>query len=361
MFWLLFNIIKVSKLLISKNLFNYNLKGLLVCTEVHKSLANFYCFPFVRPHFPNSRFLHHNSSVFVEQPNFIAGFTDGEGCFTLGLSPNKVQPSFQIGLEKCDKAILEQIQKVLGVGYISISGTKALKYQVGAIKDLEVIIRHFDNYPLLTHKWSDFQLFKQAVVLVLNKEHLTEQGFRKLVAIKASLNTGLSDKLKESWPDIIPAPRPLLSLQTIKDPYWIAGFVNAEGCFSIDIVKSSGFKLGFQIRLRFRITQHIRDEFLMQSFTDFFNCGIIEKYSKGNAINYSVLKFSDITEKIIPFFKQYPIVGKKFEYFSGFCEAADLMCKKQHLTASGFERIKQIKEEILLMSKVKDDSLDPWN
>jgi len=337
---------KVSKLFFLKNLFNYNPKRLLVCTEVHKSLANLYYFPSVGSHLPNSRLLHHNSSVFIEQPNFIAGFTDGEGCFTLGLSPKKVQPSFQINLEKCDKAILEQIQKALGVGYISRMGTKALKYQVGAIKDLEVIIRYFENNPLLTHKWSDFQLFKQAVVLILNKEHLTEQGFKKLVAIKASLNTGLSDKLKESWPDIIPAPRPLLPLKTINDPYWIAGFVNAEGCFSIDIVKSSGNKLGFQIRLRFRITQHIRDELLMQSFADNLNCGFIEKYPKGNAVNYCVLKFSDITDKIIPFFKQYPIVGKKSKYFSGFCEAADLMCKKQHLTASGFERIKQIKEEI---------------
>lgn len=300
--------------------------------------------------------------MFLEHPSFLVGFMDGVGCFTLGLSPKKVQPSFQVNLEKSDKAILEQIQKVLGVGYISRMGTKALKYQVGAIKDLSLIIQYFDNNSLLSHKWGDFQLFKQVVELILNKEHLTEQGFKKLVAIKASLNRGLSDKLKESWPDIRPIPRSLLPFVInkgfgpggliIKDPYWIAGFVSASGSFSIDILKSTGNKLGFQIRLRFTITQHLGEELLLQSFAEYLNCGTLEIYPKRNVVNYCILKFSDITEKIIPFFKEYPIVGtQKLKSFWGFCDVADLMCKKKHLTQPGLERIKQIKEKILNSSQ----------
>lgn len=33
--------------------------------------------------------------------------------------------------------------------------------------------------------------------LVSNKNHLSEEGFQKIVAIKASMNTGLSIALKE--------------------------------------------------------------------------------------------------------------------------------------------------------------------
>ena len=122
------------------------------------------------------------------------------------------------------------------------------------------------------------------------------------MAIKASLNKGLSKNLKESFPGVIPAQRPLMEPQVIKDPYWLAGFVNGEGCFSIDIVKYSAYKSGYQVRLIFRITQHIRDEKLMQSLVEFFGCGIVEPYSKGNAVNYCVLKISDILLKIMPFF-----------------------------------------------------------
>ena len=42
---------------------------------------------------------------------------------------------------------------------------------------------HFDKYPLMTEKWSDFQLFKQVFILFLSSEHLTENGLRKIVAI----------------------------------------------------------------------------------------------------------------------------------------------------------------------------------
>jgi hypothetical protein len=42
-------------------------------------------------------------------------------------------------------------------------------------------------------------LFKQAVELIERGEHLTTEGLNKLVSIKASMNRGLSDKLKESF------------------------------------------------------------------------------------------------------------------------------------------------------------------
>jgi hypothetical protein len=55
--------------------------------------------------------------------------------------------------------------------------------------------------------------------LIVFKEHLTIEGLRKLVAIKASMNNGLSDQLKAAFPDITPVARPLVVDQEIKDPH----------------------------------------------------------------------------------------------------------------------------------------------
>ena len=63
-----------------------------------------------------------------------------------------------------------------------------------------------------------------------------------------------------------------------------------KGCFSIDIVKSQGHKLGYQVRLRFRVTQHIRDQVLMQSLVKYLDCGVIELDSRGNAVTFTVSK-----------------------------------------------------------------------
>ena len=54
-------------------------------------------------------------------------------------------------------------------------------------KELQVIIEHFDKYPLLTGKWRDYVYFKQAYDIVEKQEHLTEQGLHKIISIKAAL------------------------------------------------------------------------------------------------------------------------------------------------------------------------------
>jgi hypothetical protein len=89
---------------------------------------------------------------------------------------------------------------------------------VESIKELKILINHFDSYGLITQKWSDYQLFKQGIELLTNKEHLTSEGLDKLIAIKATLNLGLSNALKTSFPKVVPVNRPIIPNQNIPDP-----------------------------------------------------------------------------------------------------------------------------------------------
>jgi len=82
-----------------------------------------------------------------------------------------------------------------------------------------VLISHFEKYPLITKKKADLLLFKQILDIMNNKKHLTIEGIQKIVAIKASLNLGLSDELKKAFPNIIPVTIPLVENQVIQDPY----------------------------------------------------------------------------------------------------------------------------------------------
>ena len=50
------------------------------------------------------------------------------------------------------------------------------------------------------------------------KGHLTPEGFRKIVALRASMNLGLSDKLKTAFPDVVPVERPIVMLPKTIDP-----------------------------------------------------------------------------------------------------------------------------------------------
>lgn len=185
-----------------------------------------------------------------------------------------------------------------------------MQYKASSLEDLRVIIAHFDRYKLLTQKRADFELFKRIVDLMDRKEHLTIEGLEKIVAIKASMNKGLSDTLTAAFPNIKPVPRPLVLPTEIKDSNWLTGFVSGEGCFSVVISKSSLNKIGAHSKLRFSIAQHSRDASLLKSLEKYLGCGSVNKHSEYATV-FIVRKFADITKKIIPVFDKYKIVGVK--------------------------------------------------
>ncbi len=121
---------------------------------------------------------------------------------------------------RVDKNLKYNLQSYFGVGNIKEDNNKnAIIFYVNSIRDLfSVIIPHFDRYPLITQKKADFQLFKLALQLINEGAHLKLEGLIKILSIKASMNKGLSDKLKIEFTDIIPIQRPLIEDQTINDP-----------------------------------------------------------------------------------------------------------------------------------------------
>ena len=229
-----------------------------------------------------------------------------------------------------------------GAGGIDQHGEFSVKYRVSSIKDISLILNHFDKYPLITQKRADYLLFKKAFEIIQRKEHRTLEGLHKILSIKAVMNLGLSDSLKEAFPNIIPMKRPKIENQIISDSNWLVGFVEGEGCFYIDISETSG-KVGARVQLKFKITQHSRDALLMESLVKYLDCGKIYKKSSVDVIDYEVKKLSDLTEKVIPLFKKYPLQGSKKLNFDNFCTVAYLVESGAHLTKSGLEEIRKIK------------------
>ena len=73
--------------------------------------------------------------------------------------------------------------------------------------------------------------------------------------------------------------------------------------FFVNISKSNSQKLGEVVQFIFKLIQNYRDIALMQSLIKIFGCGGIYNQSiSGNVQDFIVTKFSDITDKIIPFF-----------------------------------------------------------
>lgn len=134
----------------------------------------------------------------------------------LGVS---VRAVFQISLHRKDEMLLSQIRDFFGVGTVTIRSDGAVVYQVSSLKDLQVILKHLDDYPLITDKFADIELFKQVTELMLKQEHLTLEGLGKIVNIKASMNFGtLPEIVLTLFPTIKPVERPVRTTLNIYHP-----------------------------------------------------------------------------------------------------------------------------------------------
>lgn len=290
-------------------------------------------------------------------PWLITGFIDAEGSFIISIvkDPNirtgwNILVKFKISLHKKDLSILAGLKSYFGdIGKIDGTGRdrESLSYFISSRKLITaVVLPHLDRYPLKTQKQADYELFKQIILKMNNKEHLTNQGLQEIVNLRASLNLGLSEELKVAFPCTVPVPRPRVSLIDFKEHTaelpWISGFVSGEGCFSVVVSKSSTSKLGFNVRLRFILSQHSRDVQLMENLVNYFACGKCEK-SKDGMIYYRITDFADNYDKVKPFFSKYELVGVKAQDFKDWCKVADIIKVKAHLTKEGLDQIIMLK------------------
>ena len=285
----------------------------------------------------------------------MTGFVDAEGCFSVIIEISedfkwKVRVSFEINLHEKDKEILYKIQSFFGVGAVyHRSDKKKSVYRVTNVNYMkDVIIPHFTIYPLISKKALDFFFWSKVVEIILNKEHLTKEGFLKILPYYASINRGVSKKVKKYYPDIIPVEKTDVSLPENLNPQWVSGFVAGDGGFSIYIRPAKDYVLSEIVSCRFHIAQHVKDLELMKLFIKFFNCGSVSVRSNTATprCDFYVQDSALILEKILPHFDTYPLLNLKQEDYLCFKECLNIIKLKQHLTQEGLNKIKSLNLEM---------------
>lgn len=291
-------------------------------------------------------------------PYWVTGFVDAEGCFSVIIEiPEssracawKVRISFEINLHEKDKDILYQIQSFFGVGAVyQRPDRKKSVYRVTNVTYIKnVIIPHFTNYPLISKKGIDFLLWSKVVEIILNKDHISKEGFLKILSYYASINKGVSNKVWNYYPNILPANIPVIGLPENLNPQWVSGFTAGDGGFSIYVRPAKDYLLGEKVYCRFHIAQHSKDQDLMELFIPFFGCGKVDIRSNTYTprCDFIVQDTFFLLEKIIRHFDLYPLLNLKQKDFFCFREAILLIREKKHLTREGLDKIKSLNLEM---------------
>lgn len=133
------------------------------------------------------------------------------------------------------------------------------------------------------------------------------------------------------------------------DPWFITGFVDAEGCFSIRVRKSKSKKtlVPWNVEYIFSIHLHSRDLPLLKEIQAYF--GGIGRITEGkNNCGYYVSSIEELTTVIIPHFIKYPLITQKLADFLLFKSVVNIINTKEHLTMKGLQEIVSIKASINL-------------
>lgn len=150
-----------------------------------------------------------------------------------------------------------------------------------------------------------------------------------LMATSTSENTSSADNQQER-------------LQKI-DPWYISGFTDGEGTFHVSFARRVDLPRKWAIIPEFHISQHQDRASVLNEIQAHFGCGAIRENHRGRVNDvtrvFVVRSRRDLLDKIIPFFRKYPLRSQKRDDFQLFAEIVSDMVAGTHLTTEGFQAI----------------------
>lgn len=212
---------------------------------------------------------------------WLVGMTDGDGCFSVYYSKNKVSLIYKISLSTYNLRGLLFIKKHLGVGTIFLDKTNNMgSFTIRNLKLFEsVIFPIFDKYPLLTHKYFDYLRLKKVYTILTNPFlNKTEKHLSVLDALSQTFDPHCISPI---W-NTIPLPiTNSLDAKKVMSKAWLVGFCEAEASFYITKKDKDRYSHGFGItqKLDFIVLEAIRHILHISTLVRFRHVGLLNVLS----------------------------------------------------------------------------------
>ena len=187
----------------------------------------------------------HNKQEFFQ---WLVGFTDGDGCFSIVRQNNRWSLTFQISQNTYNLRLLHYIKTQLGVGSIFVESNRNMAhFRIRDMKILSsVIFPIFNQYPLLTSKYHHYIKFVKAYDILNdpNQKNNRDQSIQLLLSQTITDNSVIWEKINNSVNNTTDA-------NLIMSKSWLIGFTEAEGSFYLVSKSPNRIVHGFGISQKF--------------------------------------------------------------------------------------------------------------
>jgi len=137
-------------------------------------------------------------SRLVLDPQWVVGFVDGEGCFSVSIHRHpgvrsfgwQVNPVFQVSQHRDARGVLDALLPFFGCGRVRSKGegSAVMIFAVDRRRDLRThVIPFFARYPPVV-KRRDFAVFAEICRRLDAREHFTREGFEHVVRLAYAMN-----------------------------------------------------------------------------------------------------------------------------------------------------------------------------
>ena len=169
-------------------------------------------------------------------PWWVTGITDAGGKFSIILESKKCFCVFKITQKELSRDVLYDIKNYFKCGEIVLDDQqfdkkdKTYKFIVTKIEDLcNIILPHFDKYPLITSKNLDFLDFRKVVLMCKDGLDLFNIHRRKIFFIINNMNSKRSFDQRWQFHDG-------LEIQRLNNE-WVQAFIDIRGLFYFGVFK----------------------------------------------------------------------------------------------------------------------------
>ena len=236
---------------------------------------------------------------------WFIGFTEGDGSFIINKNGYL---EFKITQSSVDAQILFYIKKELGFGSVSVQdkNRKTHHFRVRNKQGILKLISIFNGNLYTERKRNQFKLWLEA----FNKIYKTDFCF--------------IEKINE--PNL--------------DNSWLSGFSDAEGCFTLTILKRS--ETYNQVQVRYILSQKKELE-LIDKIAKLFDGKV--NYLK-DYDGYNMVVNLRKLHKVIDYFTKNPLKTKKYINYFNWLKVYKLVINKEHFNEKGFEQIQNLVKRI---------------
>ncbi len=225
--------------------------------------------------------------------------------------------------------LLKMVMSFFGVGRLTIRQDGTAHYEV-TDNLLNVIIPHFDKYPLRGTKYFDFCSFKKAIDIFVSQNHRTEQGLSELDKIHNSMNSyrKLSASSYIQPAHLIEGNKAYIPI----NGHYINGFLAGDGSIGLSLTSTKFCSMNLSF------SQHVLNRPLMESIANYFQSPT-KIYPHGPNSIQITLRGNKLWENIIfKHFSEYPLYGSKTERLGKLFAIKEFLASDDYLMKVGRAR-----------------------